>query len=155
MNPQNKNIIFLLRIALGWIFFYAGITKVLNPAWSAEGFLKNAKTFPDFYMSLIDYLPTINFINKWSLTLLGVSLILGIFVRSSSVLGATLMALYYFPALDFPIASQNYYLIDYHIIFILVLLYFASIKAGRIHGLEKNITDLIYKNYPKLKDYLG
>ncbi|MEK7565026.1 MAG: DoxX family protein [Patescibacteria group bacterium] len=152
---QQKNIVFLLRIALGWIFFYAGITKVLNPAWSAEAFLKGAKTFSDFYISLIGYLPTINFVNKWSLTLLGISLILGIFVRLSSVLGATLMVLYYLPALNFPMASTNYYLVDYHIIFILLLLYFTSIKAGRINGMEKDITDSIYKKYPKLKDYLG
>ena len=152
---QQKNIVFLLRVALGWVFFYAGITKVLNPTWSAEVFLRGAKTFPDFYMSLTTYMPTIDFVNKWSLTLLGVSLILGIFVKLSSVLGAALMALYYFPALNFPIASQNYYLVDHHIIFILILLYFASIKAGRINGMEKNITDSVYKKYPKLKDYLG
>ena len=151
---QKKNV-FLMRVSLGWLFFYAGITKVLNPAWSAEAFLKGAKTFSDFYMSLTNYMPTINFVNKWSLTLLGISLILGIFVRLSSVLGAALMVLYYLPALNFPIASQNYYLVDYHIIFILVLLYFASVKAGRINGMEKDITDGIYKKYPKLKDYLG
>lgn len=152
---QQKNIVFLLRVALGWIFFYAGITKVLNPAWSAEGFLKGAKTFSDFYISLTNYMPTIDFVNKWGLTLLGISLILGIFVRLSSVLGAILMGLYYLPVLNFPIASQNYYIVDHHIIFILILLYFSVIKAGRINGLEKNITDSIYKKFPKLKDYLG
>lgn len=39
----------LLRATLGWLFFYAGLTKVLNPAWSAAGYLNGAKTLPDFY----------------------------------------------------------------------------------------------------------
>jgi thiosulfate dehydrogenase [quinone] large subunit len=31
-----------LRMVMGWTFFYAGITKVLDPAWTAEGFLLHA-----------------------------------------------------------------------------------------------------------------
>ena len=117
---------------------YAGITKVLNPQWSADGYLKGAKTFAGLYQWLLSpgILPVANFVNEWGLTLLGVSLILGIFVRLSSVLGAVLMLLYYFPVLVFPYAGEHSYIVDDHIIYAFVLLFLAAMRAGRIWGLD-------------------
>ncbi|MEK7133249.1 MAG: DoxX family membrane protein, partial [Patescibacteria group bacterium] len=89
MTKFQKLSLFFLRISLGWLMFYAGIAKILNPEWSAAGYLKSAKTFVGFYQWLASpgVLPIINFLNEWGLTILGVSLILGIGVRLSSILG--------------------------------------------------------------------
>src|SRR3989338_3386622 len=144
--------LFLLRITLGWMFFYAGITKVLNPAWSAAGYLTGAKTFVGFYQWLISpgILPITNFMNEWGLALLGVSLILGIGVRLSSILGAILMMLYYFPILDFPYPNPHSFLIDEHVIYALILILFASLRAGRALGLENWCSRLpICSKYPR------
>ena len=137
MTSPQKFFLFLLRVTVGWMFFYAGITKVLNPQWSAEGYLKGAKAFTWFFQILLDpgVLPIINFMNKWGLTLLGISLILGLFVRFSSLLGVLLMALYYI-ALGFPYPNPHSYIVDEHIIYISILLFFAAIKAGRVFGLD-------------------
>ena len=139
MNHVQKLSLFLLRISMGWLMFYAGIVKVINPSWSAAGYLKSAKTFAGFYQWLLDpaILPWIDFINEWGLTLLGVSLILGVFVRLSSVLGAVLMLLYYFPALEFPYIKPFSYIIDDHIIYALALLALGSLGAGRIWGVDR------------------
>ena len=129
--------VLLLRLAMGWMMFYAGTTKVLDPGWSAAGYLKSAKIFAGFYQWLAqpDIIPFINFINEWGLTLLGVSLILGIFVRLSSLLGVLLMLLYYIPVLSFPYVGHGY-IVDEHVIYALVLLFFAASRAGRIWGLD-------------------
>ena len=134
-------ILFLLRVALGWLMFYAGITKVLNPDWSAGGFLAGAETFPELFawFAQPDVLPVINVINEWGLLLLGVSLLFGIFVRLSSVLGAVLMLLYYLPGLSFPLAGGHSYIVDEHIIYALALLFFAAVRAGRVWGLDKRL----------------
>ena len=89
MATSQKFFLFLLRVTTGWMFFYAGITKVLNPQWSAEGYLKGAKSFVWLYQWLLqpEILPIINSINKWGLTLLGASLIIGLFVRFQFHLG--------------------------------------------------------------------
>lgn len=151
--------IFLLRVSMGALFFYAGITKVLNPNWTAAGYLKGAKTFPELYnfFSQPNMLPITNFINEWGLTLLGASLLLGISVRLSSYLGALLMLLYYIPILKFPYAGANSFLVDQHIIFILVLLFLGEVKAGRIGwGLENWCSKLpICSKYPALRKWLG
>ena len=119
--------------------FYAGIVKILDPSWTSAGYLKGAKTFSAFYLWLTnpEIINGVNFLNKWGLTLLGVSLMIGIFVRLSSVLGAVLMALYYWPVLDFPKAGAYGYIIDEHIIYILILVLFAVTAAGRFWGLDE------------------
>lgn len=130
------------RLSLGWLFFYAGITKILNPDWSAEGYLMGAETFSNFYVWLASpgILPFTNFMNEWGLTLLGASLILGVFVRFSSVLGVVMMIFYYFPTLVFPHIPPHSYLVDEHIIYALVLALFATLRAGRIWGLDKKFS---------------
>jgi thiosulfate dehydrogenase [quinone] large subunit len=138
MNRFQKISLVLLRISIGWLFFYAGITKIINPAWSAEGLLKNATLFRGFYLWLArpEVLPTVNFLNEWGLLLLGVSLILGFLVRPSAILGAALMTLYYLAQLDFPYPNPHSYIVDEHIIYALLLLYFAAIRAGKTFGLD-------------------
>ena len=133
-NKFPKLALFLLRISLGWMMFYAGITKLINPEWTAMGYLNNAKTFADLFQwfALPGNIDWINFVNEWGLVLLGVSLILGVFVRISSFFGALLMLLYYF------------------------LLVFAETRVGRIWGLENWCVKLpICSKYPKLRNWLG
>ena len=158
MTQFQKVSLFLLRITSGWMFFYAGITKVIDPTWSAAFYLQGAKTFVGFYQWLItpSMLPVVNFMNEWGLTLLGISLILGIGVRLSSVLGALLMFLYYLPILDFPYPNSHAYVVDEHIIYIAALLVLASLSAGRVFGLETWCASLpICSKYPELRNLLG
>ena len=157
MTQLQKISLFVLRISMGWFAFYAGITKVLNPDWSAAGYLKGAKTFAGLYQWLAspEILPVINFINEWGLTLLGISLILGVGVRLASILGAVLMLLYYFPILDFPYPGQHSFIVDEHIIYALVLLLFAIFRAGRIWGLGSSCLKLpICSKFPRLREWL-
>lgn len=158
MTTAQKFWLTLLRVAMGWFFFYAGITKVLNPTWSAAGYLKGAKTFSGFYQWLLEsgVLPIVNFINEWGLTLLGVSLVLGVAVRLSSVLGAALMLLYYFPILQFPYPNPYAYIVDEHIIYAVALLFLAAMRAGRIWGLERWCASLpICSRFPRLRSLIG
>ena len=158
MTRSEKFSLFLLRVSLGWLMFYAGITKVLNPDWSAAGYLQGAKTFPAFYQWLASpaLLPLVNFINEWGLTLLGISLILGIGVRWSGILGAVLMLLYYFPILDFPYPNAHAYIVDEHIIYVAALLLLAATRAGRVWGLEKWCAGLpVCAKFPKLRSWCG
>lgn len=136
----HKIVLFLLRISLGWYMLYAGITKVLDPTWSTEGYLKGAKLLPGFYMWLTspDILPIVNFANEWGLTLLGVSLILGIFVKYSAPLGALLMLLYYIP-LGIIHPDDHSLIVDQHIIFGLLMIYFALAKTEGMWGLDERL----------------
>jgi len=158
MTYFQKLSIFLLRVSLGWLFFYAGISKIFKSDWTSAGYIKSAKNFIWFYEWLLspDILPTVNFLNKWGLTLLGISLILGIMVRLSSALGTFLMLAYYLVILDFPYPNPNSFLVDQHIIFIFVLILFFSLKAGRVWGLEQWCLNLpICRRFSKLRKLFG
>lgn len=157
MGKYEKISLFLLRIAMGWMFLYAGLTKILNPEWSAAGYLGGAKAF----ISLFNWFASpanigwINFVNEWGQILLGISLILGIGVRLSSILGAVLMMLYYLP-LGFPYPNAHAFIVDEHIVYTLVLLFFAAVRAGRVWGLENWCSNLpICSKFPKLRSWLG
>ncbi len=157
LDRSDKTFLAAARIALGWLFFYAGITKVLNPAWSAKGYLMGSKTFSGFYAWLASdaVIPVVDFLNEWGLTLIGLSLIVGAFVRLSSLLGALMMFLYWLPVLDFPKVEHGY-LVDDHVVYALVLLYFAAAKAGRSCGIEARLAKLLaLEKRPKLAAWLG
>ncbi|MEK7650766.1 MAG: DoxX family protein [Patescibacteria group bacterium] len=138
MNKAQKVSLFLLRIGLGFFFFYAGFTKIIDPSWSAAGYIGAAKHFTSFYQSLLspNILPTINILNAWGLTLLGLSLITGLFTRLSAILGIVLMALYYL-ALPFPYPDAHSLVVDEHIIIILALLVIINFHAGKVWSLTK------------------
>ena len=142
LNTSAKFTLLLTRVVLGIFFFYAGITKVVDSTWSAAGYIGAAKTFPNFYQLFLNpaVLPIVNFLNVWGLTILGISLILGLFVRLSSVLGIVLMLLYYFAAGPFPYPNAHAWLIDEHIIYITVLLFFIAIRAGKYWGMDQFIS---------------
>lgn len=141
MTKSQKISLFLLRISMGWVFLYAGISKFRNPNWSAAGYLKSAKTFPELYQWLAspEILPVVNFLNEYGQILIGISLILGILVRYSSISAALMMILYYFAVLQFPKIGANAYIVDDHIIYALALIVLCASRAGRIYGLEGKI----------------
>lgn len=138
MNKLQKISIFLLRVALGLLFFYAGITKVLDPKWSAAGYLESAKTLPGLFhwFANAQNIGWINFVNEWGLTFVGLSLILGVFVRWASFGGMLLMALYYLPILQFPYIAPHSFLVDEHIIYLLIFVLLYTFQAGRAWGLD-------------------
>ncbi len=158
MTKFQKVSLALLRVSLGWVMLYAGLVKVFDPNWSAAGYLQNAKTFTVFFQWLAQpsILPFVNFVNEWGLTLLGASLILGLFVRLSSILGAILMTLYYFPVLTFPYVAPHSFIIDDHTIYALILVFFAAIGAGRYYSLYPWCASLpICSKFPKIRNWLG
>lgn len=126
------------RIALGWLMLYAGLSKMIDPSWSAQPYLMTAKTFPGFYAFLASpqLLPAINFINGWGLLLLGISLITGLFLRISGILGALLMALYYLPVLQFPWVAHGL-LVDEHIVYAGFMLYLAAKSESPLASWQK------------------
>ena len=131
MNNLQKIALVALRVAMGWMFFWAGITKVLDPSWTSAGYLGGAKAFNGLFefLSSPNILPIVDFLNQWGLTLLGVSLILGVFVSISAPLGALLMVLYYLP-LGFPQPNTHAYIVDEHVVYFVALIILMVFNAG-------------------------
>jgi thiosulfate dehydrogenase (quinone) large subunit len=158
MSHAQQHALVAMRIVLGWMFLYAGWTKIINPAWSAEGYLKGAQTFTGFFQWLASptILPAVNLINEWALFLIGLSLIFGIFVRLSSICGIILMLMYYLPILKFPYPNEHSLLIDEHIVYAAAFFVLAYFRAGRYFGLEHLFAKSpLHRRMPAVRHLLG
>ena len=138
MNKSTRLSIFLLRISLGFLFFYAGITKIMDPNWSAAGYLRGAKTFPGLYQWFASdaNIVWINLVNEWGLALIGLAMIIGLFVRWASLGGILFMVLYYLPILTFPYIAPHSYIVEEHVIYALVFLLLFATNAGKFWGAD-------------------
>lgn len=147
----------VLRVVMGWTFFYAGITKVLDPTWTAAGFLQHAVPAGNPFVGLWDamaaeWLWLLDPLNAWGLTLIGLALLLGAFVRWAALWGAVMMAFYW--AASLPL--ENGIVIDDHVVYALLLFGLGAFGAGRIAGLDAYLEDLeLVERYPKLRYLLG
>jgi thiosulfate dehydrogenase [quinone] large subunit len=158
MEKSQRIMLVLLRLGFGWLFLYAGATKVLNPAWSAAGYLKSAHTFTGLYEWLASpaILPLTNILNEWGQVLIGLALIIGIGVPVAAFAGALMMLLYYFPILQFPYPNAHSFLVDEHIIYILGLLLLAAFRAGSVWGLASSAwVRGMAARHPNLAKYIG
>jgi thiosulfate dehydrogenase [quinone] large subunit len=155
----QNTLIFVLRVSLGWVFLWAAIRQFSDPKFTAAQFLAGAKTFTGFYGFFLqpEILPIVNVLVKTGHLLIGLSLIAGVSVRLSSAFGALLMMLYYFPRMEFPyVSGVNQLIVEYHLVYALVLLYLGAIGAGRIVGLETWIAKFEpFASRPKLRAWLS
>ncbi len=107
-----KSIVYLLlRISLGWHFLYEGVTKIIDPHWTAEAYLRASygifSSFFRFLSSGPGMITAVDFLNEWGLILIGSALILGVFIRIASVSGIVLLMLYYFAYPPFAYQSAD------------------------------------------------
>lgn len=143
----------ILRLALGVVFFGAGLSKLtMEGGWSASGYLLNATgPFADVFISMAGN-PFVDQLNMWGLTLIGLALLLGLFVRTASVCAILLMILYYLA--DFE-GSTAHGWIDYHIIYSVVFAMFLAGGFGHMWGLDGLLERRLSHKQQWLKIFLG
>ncbi|MDD5507607.1 MAG: DoxX family protein [Bacteroidales bacterium] len=149
MNYSKGQIIALvaLRIVIGWHFLYEGLTKIFQPEWTSGAYLMDSRGFLSGFFIWIASHPSVlsaaDFLNEWGLTLVGLSLILGILTRLSTIAGMLLLLFYYLshPAwigyeYIFPLESA-YFVVDKNIIEMVALLVIWFFPTSRIIGMER------------------
>ncbi len=153
MNKNHYLFLLFLRLGMGWLFVYAGISKIVNPDWTAMGYLQSSKMLSDIYgwFALPGNIIFVDFLNEWGLTLIGVALIVGAAVKYASYFGILLMLLYYCVVREFALGSGNSFIVDDHIIYILVFLLFIGTRAGELWGFDRYLKGhhILVKNKEK------
>jgi thiosulfate dehydrogenase [quinone] large subunit len=135
----ERGLVFFFRIMMGWTFLYAGLSQVANPNFSVAGFILHTKTAHNvlFWFGEPAIAPYVSFLVKGGHTLIGLSLVTGCLVRFSSSVGILLLAIYYFGHMDWPyIENRSNFIVDYHIVYIGVLVYIMKKRAGYLWGLD-------------------
>ena len=98
-NPCQLYGLVILRVLIGWHFLYEGVSKIINPYWSSVAYLLDSKgPFSGLAETIVSN-PTLlsisDYVNMWGLTLVGASLLLGLFSRFTTLVGMGLVILYY------------------------------------------------------------
>lgn len=154
MTPRNNNYtgkqiawLVILRIAIGWHFFYEGLVKVLDSGWSSVGYLLDSQGFlSSFFHSMAtnpQVLATVDFLNQWGLVLIGLGLILGALTRWAAYGGMLLLAFYYlshppFIGITYVLPTEgNYLLVDKVLIEFCALVVLSLFPTGRYIGLDR------------------
>jgi thiosulfate dehydrogenase [quinone] large subunit len=132
MSRLSHISLILLRIGAGWIFIYMGINALITNTWSLVTYTKGSILFPSFYKVVTDptLVPYLNYAMKGLLIIVGAALILGIFVRIASLIGILIMLFFYFPIFKDGHIGTEYYIVNQHVIMILVLFNLFALRAG-------------------------
>ena len=148
----------LLRLAMGWVFLWAFVDKLFGlgyatpsaKAWitggsPTKGYLSHADTgpFQSAFRSIAGAWWA-DWLFMLGLAGIGIALLLGVGLRVSAVAGAIMMLLMW--AVEWPLAQHTAAgtpsgstnpLVDYHVIYALVLIALAAAHAGDTWGLGR------------------
>jgi 4-hydroxymandelate oxidase len=138
-----------LRLAIGWHFFYEGISKLLAAAWTSAGYLSTAEWMFGGLFQAIAATPwmvgAVDIANSWGLTIIGLCLLLGLFTRISCVAGSVLLLLYSLAHPALPgmaganLGGGSYLIVDRNIVEALALIMIAVAPPGQLWALDRFI----------------
>ncbi len=152
-----------LRVVMGWVLFQGGLDKVLDPEWTAAGFLQFAipegnpftATFADLAGN-----GTVDFLVQWGLTLTGFGLIIGALVRWNAFWAAFMMIMFWAASLTGGLSEflplEHGWVIDDHLVYAVLLFALGAFGAGRVFGVDAILekTEFVQNN-KFLKYFLG
>ncbi len=147
LNKCQSRSLVALQILIGWHFFYEGLAKLFNPYWSSASYLGEAEwwlgsLFRDLAASP-SAIATIDFLNAWGLTLIGLALFLGLLTRPALIAGIVLLLLYYvaappFPAYSYAMPAEGSYLVVNKVLIELVAMAVLFVfPTGKLFGLDR------------------
>jgi thiosulfate dehydrogenase [quinone] large subunit len=142
----------VLRLATGFIFFWAFLDKTLGLGFStpperawisggtpSQGFLNSDSVvgpLKPFFAAIAS--PVSDVLFMVAMLAIGLAVILGVGLRISAVVGTILMLAMYLAEWPFGAnASSTNPLVDYHIIYALALIVIAALAAGDTWGLGR------------------
>lgn len=145
----QSSAIVILRITIGWHFLFEGGVKILNPHWTAKSYLLDSQGFMKGFFEMIAGNQTLLSIsdaaNAWGLALIGLSLIVGLCTRFSSLAAILLLLLYFlshpaFPGIEYMFPTDgSYFIVNKTLVELFALLVIYAFPTSHIFGLQRLI----------------
>jgi thiosulfate dehydrogenase [quinone] large subunit len=154
LNRTQQTALVVLRTLIGWHFLYEGLVKLVWPAWtragvplgrfSSAGYLRSSTgPFADVFRAFADasWLPWLDLLMAWSLLLIGLGLMLGLFTQLACAGALALLALFYLSWLPTrgvyePGTEGNYLLVNKNLVEAAAVFVVLAFRTGRIAGLD-------------------
>jgi thiosulfate dehydrogenase [quinone] large subunit len=145
--------IVVMRVLIGWHFLYEGIAKLQAPAWSAAGYLQQARgPFAGAFKALAanpNLLELANQATMWGLVAIGLGLMLGLLTRLASLGGILLILMFYlcnppFVGYFYSVPSEGSYLVvNKNLVELAALAVVFATGSGRVAGLDRLIHGIV------------
>ncbi|MGQ1785307.1 MULTISPECIES: DoxX subfamily [unclassified Saccharicrinis] len=152
INKYQLSALVICRVLIGWHLLYEGAVKMLNPDWSAAGYLLDSEgLFKQWFLWMVDteiILNAIDIIIQWGLILIGLALILGLLARYASIAGAIMILMFYLshpPVIgsEYMMPSEgSYLLVNKNAIECCILVVLFLIPSSYYIGIDR----LLFKN---------
>lgn len=151
-----------MRLSIGWIMLQGGLTKLMDPSWTAAGYLNNVPSGNPFVglWSMMAGVPMVDVLVTWGLVLTGLGLIFGVMFRWSAFWASVMNLLFWSSSLEgglmkgLPVAHG--WVIDSHIVYVMLLFGLGAFGAGRILGVDQYIEQYDFvQEHSRLKYLLG
>jgi thiosulfate dehydrogenase [quinone] large subunit len=143
----------VMRVLIGWHFMYEGIAKLTSPAFTAAGYLKQARGPFAFLFKWLAGQPNLlansDILTMWGLTIVGLLLVLGLFTRLSSLGAIGFLLMFYFATPPFvgyfySLPSEgSYLLVNKNLVELGALVVVFLTGSGRFAGLDRIVHGLI------------
>jgi thiosulfate dehydrogenase [quinone] large subunit len=138
--------LFILRVAVGWLFLHEGLYKLFTPGWTAQYYLAQSEgPLQSFFQWVIESKILIAISNYGVVILLiatGLLLMIGFLERLASVTGMVLLVFFYlsyppFGGISDVMAEGNYLIVDKNMIMFLVLWVIFKLRPGQHWGVDR------------------
>lgn len=128
--------ILLLRLAIGWVLFNAGVSRIVDPTVAAADVFRTvppANPFQSIWEAIGQSLAWfLGPLVVWGLTIAGAAIIFGAFVRLGAVVAGAILILLW--ARSLPLGNAVF--VDEHVVYIVALFSLCALGAGQIAGLD-------------------
>lgn len=150
-RPKSLHIMLVvLRMVLGGLMLEAGLTKLISGDFNIAAYVSNGSgPFAGWFTHMASVSGALSPLVITGEILIGLSLILGVFLRFGAFFGAIMMILYYLPYLP----PENGW-ISKHIIYFLVFITLMLSRSGYLFGIDRFLKNL-EKKWPGLRLVLG
>jgi len=141
-SRSQISILVALRLLVGWHFLYEGVIKFFNPYWTAKAFLLTSEgTLRPLFVWLAEepMISVVNVVNVALLVGVGAALMLGTLTPIAAVAGIVLLLMYYLahpPFHGMSMGPGSFWIVNYNLIEIAVLLLVYHFPASRYFGLD-------------------
>ena len=157
-SQTERFLIVLFRVIIGWTFLWGAIHHFGDSKFVAE-FLSQTKTFHFLYGPMVTPAITapLTFLVEYGQMLIGLSLISGQLVRASAPFAILMMLLFWTAHMNFPyLESPNKFLVDFHVAYAGLFVYFMIKNAGHVCGLDAWAERLpLVRQSPPLRALVG
>ena len=138
--------LFILRVAIGWLFLHEGLYKLFTPGWTAQYYLAQSEGPLQGLFQWMTASETLTVIANYGVVILliatGLLLMTGFLERLACALGMILLLFFYlsyppFGELSDVMAEGNYLIVDKNMILFLVLWVVWKLRPGKQWGIDR------------------